>query len=102
MYYGYKFAKIIVASISVSFAGIQIFIFARHVDQPLSVAFILLNAFLLANSVLLLRSKGVADFLTNQAQNRSAKALILLKASRWALLLIVVIALIKDVMQFVG
>lgn len=98
LYYGYKWAKYAATFLSLLFAVTQFFIFKFSISaQGLGFGFLCL--LLIINSLLLLRSKAVADFLSKQFTERSKNALLFLKLTRWLLLVIVVIALAKDLIK---
>ena len=99
LYYGYKWGKYTVALLSLVFSVTQFFMFKSAVIDIKILLLGLLCVVLVINTLLLLRSKAVAEFLSEQHAKRSAKVLLTLKVARWALIAAVVIGLLKDLLQ---
>lgn len=100
-YYGYKWAKYSVALLTVIFAVTQFFLFKIAVTDLKVLFFLFFCSLLMINTLLLLRANAVTLFLSQQAANRSKQILLYLKISRWILLVVIGVGIIKDLMRLV-
>lgn len=98
-YYGYKWAKYIVAFLSLMFAVAQFFMFKVVFSDLRVIFFLFFCCFITINALLLLRANSVALFLSQQVAERSKRVLLYLKISRWISFVIIGIGISKDLMR---
>lgn len=102
LYYGYKWAKLAVVFLSLTFALFQFFMFEVVFTDVNILLFLFLCVLLIINSVLLLLANPVRIFLSQQATRRSKRVLLNLKLLRWFLFAVIGIGVAKDLMRLLA
>ena len=97
-YYGFKWAKFIVALNSVTSSVLQFFIVDISFNSSYVIPLILTLIFLV-NSIVLIKSKVIAEFLNQKLQNLSDSVAFKLKISRWILIVFILIGVLLDVIR---
>jgi hypothetical protein len=100
LYYGFKWAKYIVALISIIILVLQFYIFDTTFNG-LHPILLIASFIFIVNSVVLIKSKVIAEFLNQKLSNLSDSAALKLKISRWILITIFVIGILMDVMRII-
>ena len=100
LYIGFKWAKYVVALISISSAILQFFIFKTSLNNFFAIPLILSFIFVV-NAIVLIKSKLVAEFLEHKLLNLSNSSAFKLKISRWILIAIILIGVLLDVMRII-
>jgi hypothetical protein len=100
LYYGFKWAKYVVALISIISSVIQFYIFDTTLNGLYAI--LLIASFvLIVNSVVLIKSKLIAEFLNQKLLNLSNSSSFKLKISRWLLIAIFIVGVLLDVMRVI-
>ena len=100
LYYGYKWAKYIVALISIISSVIQFYIFDTAFNGLYAILLIASFIFIV-NSVVLIKSKVIAEFLNQNLLSLTNSTAFKLKISRWILIVIFMIGVLLDVMRLI-
>ena len=97
MYFGYKWAKYLAVAFTLSFVVVQLItVNFRFFNNVYLFMIGLLCVALVTNTVVMLRSVSVKQFLLNQITQRSRSMVLVLKATRWLLFVVIGVSLFKD------
>ena len=96
LWYGFKWARWFVAIFSTLIALIVLYTFINVPIRPALVMSALLLVAVIFNSIILLRSTVVTEFLLKQATSRSVTAIRVLKLSRWIFFIVAAIGIVSD------
>jgi hypothetical protein len=100
LYYGFKWAKYIVALISLIASVLQFYIFDITLNGLYAI--VLIASFILVfNSIILIKSKVIAEFLNQKLLSLSDAVAFKLKISRWIIIVLILILVSLDVMHII-
>ena len=100
LYYGFKWAKYVIALISIIPSVLQFYIFDIKLNGLYAIVLIASFIFVL-NAIVLIKSKVIAEFLNQKLLNLSDAVAFKLKISRWILTVIFIIGILLDVMRVI-